>query len=91
MKKVKEWIEYTTNDTKMKESLGKEYKLETQFQPLYLTVAGDGGSGKSVLVKTIVGVIRQIFQKTIQHWWEHQLDLRHSMEAESQYTVFLGY
>ena len=46
MKKVKEWIEYKENDTKMKESMEKEYKLETQFQPLHLTVAGGGGSGK---------------------------------------------
>ena len=30
---------------------------------MYLTVAGGGGSGKSVLVKTIIGVIKQIFQK----------------------------
>ena len=63
MKKVKEWIEYKENDTKMKESIENEYKMKTQFQPLYLTVAGGGGSGKSVLVKTIIGVIRQIFQK----------------------------
>ena len=28
MKKVKEWIEYKENDTKMKESMGNEYKLE---------------------------------------------------------------
>ena len=46
MKKVKEWIEYKENDTKMKKSMGKEYKLEAQFQPLYLTVAGGGGSEK---------------------------------------------
>ena len=67
MKKVKEWIEYKENETKMKESTGNKYKLKKQFQPLYLTLAGGRGSGKSVLVKTIVGVIIQIFQKTIQH------------------------
>ena len=32
-------------------------------QQLLLTVAGEGGSGKSTLVKTLVGVIRQIFQE----------------------------
>ena len=43
--------------------MGKQYKLEKQFQPLYLTVADSGGSGKSVLMKTIIGVIRQTFQE----------------------------
>ena len=30
---------------------------------MHLTVAGGGGSEKSVLVKTIIGFIRRIFQK----------------------------
>ena len=61
--KKKKWIEYKENYTIMKESIGNEYKMKAQFQSLYLTMAGGGGSGKSVLVKTIIGVIRKIFKK----------------------------
>ena len=34
----------------------------TLFQPLYLTVAGGGGTVTSKLAKTIIGVMRRIFQ-----------------------------
>ena len=33
------------------------------FQPLHLTVCGQGGSGKSVLIKTILTTIRIMFQR----------------------------
>ena len=38
------------------------YQPSTIFQPLYLTVAGGGGTGRSTLVKAIIVVMRRIFQ-----------------------------
>ena len=38
------------------------YQPSTLFQPLYLAVAGGGGTGKSTLVKTIIGFMRIIFK-----------------------------
>ena len=48
MKKLKEWVE--TDD------------LET-FQPLRLTLNGSGGCGKSVIINTLVTVIRTMFNQ----------------------------
>lgn len=44
--KIKEWVECKDFD---------------QFNPLYLTISGAGGSGKSVLLQTIVSTLRTIF------------------------------
>ena len=50
----------TKKGVEKKKSMGNEYKLETQFQSLYLTVIGRGGDGKSILMKTIIGIIKNI-------------------------------
>ena len=39
---------------------GKEKTKVPKFEPLHLTVAGEGGSGKSMVVKTIVSVIKRM-------------------------------
>ena len=52
LKKIKEWLSL------MNASQDKKKK----FKPLRLTVLGCGGTGKSVLINTLVGCIRSIFQ-----------------------------
>jgi len=47
MKKIKEWLECTNFD---------------HFQPLRMTINGSGGSGKSVVINTIVTLLRKMFQ-----------------------------
>ena len=57
MTSLKDWITYK------REQNGKTTKPHSKkFQQLLMTVAGVGGSGKSTLVKTIITVIRRIFQ-----------------------------
>jgi hypothetical protein len=54
MSKVYHWID---------ENLGAEQgEGDRTFVPLRITVAGEAGSGKSVLVKTITSAIREIFK-----------------------------
>jgi len=48
LNKLKEWIECSDS---------------RQFKPLRMTVNGPGGSGKSVVINTLVSVIRKIFQR----------------------------
>lgn len=48
MKKLREWVE--TDDL-------------SKFQPLRLTINGKGGSGKSVIIDTIVTAIRRMFHR----------------------------
>ena len=57
MKFLKDWIEQKRmgNHT----STTNRHQSEKQF---LLTIAGEGGSGKSTLVKTLVSVVRQMFQ-----------------------------
>ena len=55
MSALRQWIESNRSKKKRSDSMC--------YQQLLLTVAGEGGSGKSTLVKTLVGVIRQIFQE----------------------------
>jgi hypothetical protein len=47
LKKIKEWL--ACEDM-------------SNFKPLYLTIDGPGGSGKSVVINTIVAVLRRMFQ-----------------------------
>ena len=56
MSSVRKWIE-SKRESKEVKSTRKE-----KFNQLLMTVAGVGGSGKSTLVKTIITVIRRIFQ-----------------------------
>ena len=55
---LKDWIEQKRMLPTSNTQNGMQF--EKQF---LLTVAGEGGSGKSTLVKTLVSVIRQIFQE----------------------------
>ena len=55
MNKVREWIRYANPDNKIKSALCRP------FQPMRLTVIGAAGTGKSVLVNTIVTAIRSLF------------------------------
>ena len=52
IQKIKEWIEFekmNTNDS------------EKKFEPLYITVQGAGGTGKSRTINVIITMIEQIF------------------------------
>ena len=49
---MKEWVEL----------LKKTESERKQFKPLRMTVVGCAGTGKSVLINTVVGYIRKIFQ-----------------------------
>ena len=55
MRALKQWIECNRSNDHQTDSMC--------HKQLLLTVAGEGGSGKSTLVKTLVGVIRLIFQE----------------------------
>ena len=50
LSKLKQWVDDYVNDT-------------STFQPLRLTICGQAGSGKSVLIKTLVSVIRTMFSR----------------------------
>ncbi len=50
LKKLKQWIEYNSSEQK-----------ELPFKPLQMTVIGAAGTGKSVLINTIVTVVCDIF------------------------------
>jgi len=50
--KVREWINLKSASSQVKK----------KFKPLWLTVLGCGGTGKSLLIKTIVAQIRTIFK-----------------------------
>jgi ABC-type glutathione transport system ATPase component len=52
IRKLKEWVEL----------LKKTERERKQFTPLRMTVVGCAGSGKSILIITVVGYIRKIFQ-----------------------------
>jgi len=52
IRKLKEWVEL----------LKKTESERKQFKPLRMTVVGCAGTGKSVLINTVVGYIRKIFQ-----------------------------
>jgi ABC-type cobalamin/Fe3+-siderophores transport system ATPase subunit len=52
LKKIKEWLSLTTAPSQRKK----------RFKPLRMTVLGCGGTGKSVLINTLVSCIRHIFQ-----------------------------
>ena len=57
MKTIQDWIVYTI--LKQKGNLNKQ---DLKSPQLLLTISGEGGSGKSTLVKTIVGTLRRMFQ-----------------------------
>ena len=50
--KIKEWIEFQQN---------KNRNPEIKFRPLFLTIQGAGGTGKSRTINVIVTIIEQIF------------------------------
>ena len=52
LKKIKEWLSLVSATEARKK----------QFKPLRMTVLGCGGTGKSVLINTLVSCIRNIFQ-----------------------------
>jgi predicted GTPase len=52
IRKLKEWVELLKYTERERE----------QFKPLRMTVVGCAGTGKSVLINTVVGYIRKIFQ-----------------------------
>ena len=49
--KLKEWIEYV-----------EKYTEEDPFEPLRMTIIGAAGTGKSVIINTLVAVLRRMFQ-----------------------------
>jgi len=51
LKNIKEWLHLATATQKRKR----------QFKPLRMTIMGCGGTGKSVLINTLVACIRKIF------------------------------
>ena len=51
LRKIKEWLRLATATTKQKQ----------KFKPLRITIMGCGGTGKSVLINTLVACIRKIF------------------------------
>jgi hypothetical protein len=51
LKKIKEWLRLATATTAQKK----------KFKPLRMTIMGCGGTGKSVLINTLVTCIRKIF------------------------------
>ena len=51
LNKIKEWLHLATATLKSKR----------QFKPLQMTIMGCGGTGKSVLINTLVACIRKIF------------------------------
>ena len=53
LRKIREWINL----------IGKSHKKRIQFKPLRLTVIGCAGTGKSVLINTLVACIRRMFKK----------------------------
>lgn len=59
MSKVKEWVECATTP---------DVNKARTFKPLYLTVQGCAGSGKSFFVKCLVNTVREIFgNKNVAH------------------------
>jgi hypothetical protein len=52
LKKIKEWLSLT----------GATNERKNKFKPLRMTVLGCGGTGKSVIINTLVTCIRKIFQ-----------------------------
>ena len=56
MKTVRNWIDYKTSI----ENKTLHHNVKQQAQ-LLLTISGEGGSGKSRLIKTIVGTLRRMF------------------------------
>jgi ribosome biogenesis GTPase A len=52
IRKLKEWVEL----------LKKTERERKKFKPLRMTVVGCAGTGKSILINTVVGYIRKIFQ-----------------------------
>jgi len=52
LRKIREWINL----------LDQPPSKQRQFKPLHMTVIGCAGAGKSVLINTVVGYIRKMFQ-----------------------------
>jgi len=52
LQKIREWINL----------LDQPPSKQRQFKPLHMTVIGCAGAGKSVLINTVVGYIRKMFQ-----------------------------
>jgi Cdc6-like AAA superfamily ATPase len=65
--KIREWLDIAIH--------GKKDNCE--FKPLRLTVMGQAGTGKTVLINTLVTVIRKKLDSTTQFTWQHQQVHRH--------------
>ena len=59
MSKVKEWVECATSS---------DVNKARSFKPLYLTVQGCAGSGKSFFIKCLVNTVREVLgEKNVIH------------------------
>ena len=80
--KLREWVELPSRI---------ETNHETnKFAPLRMTVSGEAGSGKSVLIYALVTVVRSMFAtKIVQSLLDHLVPLL-SMPVEKRFIVFLA-